>query len=141
MAKEKKAVEAKLPEKFIIFAKKLRKLTDTRDELDESLKAIKAEMEAFNEEFVELMRDSEMQKYTVAGAGTCFIQTDIYPDVKDEAALFADLRANDAGSLIKETVNFNTLKAYCKEQLDSKNKLPAGVEVFPKPKVRIRRSK
>lgn len=140
MSKKEKA-EVKLTPKLVDYARKLRIFKDKDERLKNDLKDLHKEMEDFNRLFVELMQDNEMSTFKVEKTGTCYLEADIYPDVKDEVTFFTWLRDNGFKYLIKETVHPQTLKAFCKEQMESKNKLPKGVTIFPKPLVKIRRSK
>jgi hypothetical protein len=52
--------------------------------------------------------------------------------------LYDSLKQNGAGSLIQPYVQPSTLKGYVKERSKNSNKLPEGVEITPKNRVRIR---
>jgi hypothetical protein len=137
---KKKEVEQPLKQKSKLheYAFTLRLLSEKEDKLKEDLKKLHGEMEELNGKFLSLMELNNITSMKVNGVGTCYVAADIYPSVKDETALFAFLRKNEAASLIKETVHPATLKAYVKEQIENTNTIPDGVEVFPKNKVRIR---
>ncbi|MFH1328119.1 MAG: hypothetical protein ABIH76_04665 [Candidatus Bathyarchaeota archaeon] len=138
--KEKKKKESPVVSpKLADFARRLRAYKDKKNKLKEELTNLNKEMDEFNTEFVELMEHGDITKFSVEKAGTCTLVADIFPDVKDEPTFFGWLRDNGFKDLIKETVSFQTLKAFCKEQLENKNTLPKGVTVFPKPVVKIRR--
>ena len=139
----KKAVETpvKLPSKLVDYARKLRVYKDKDEKLKSELKELHKEMEIFNREFVDLMQDNEISTFKVVLAGTCYLEPDIYPDVEDETMFINWLDDNGFGGLAKRNVHPQTLKSFCKEQIESKNKLPKGVKIYPKPMVKIRRSK
>ena len=139
MAKKKEVV--KPSNDLVRYAQQLKVYVDKKNNLSTELKELNALMEAFNAEFVELMQDSKVSKVEVDGVGTCSISRDIYPSITDQVKLFAALRKSGAGAMIKEVIAPGTLKVYCKELLESENKLPAGVEVFPKLKVKLRKAK
>jgi hypothetical protein len=141
MAKKKEKEQQVIPTKALTrlteFAKKLRAINAKFDKLEADEKKLNEDADALNDEFVEYMELNGLQKFTVKGVGTCYIAGDIYPQVKDVEKMHAWLKDNGFGDMIKPTVNHNTLKAFCKEQLEAKNKVPAGVKVFPKSTVRI----
>jgi len=125
---------------LVDFAKRLKSMIDMRDLLDEDLKKVKAEIEEFQKEFVELMEIHRMQRFSLDGVGTVYISSSIYPKVVDQDLLFSDLRSKGFETLIKETIHAGTLKAHVKELLADKNELPKGIEVYPKAVVRIRKN-
>jgi predicted nuclease with TOPRIM domain len=136
----KKETKEKKPEsKLVQYAKQLKTMEAKKDKIETQLSDLNKEIDDFNTQFVELMEKEGVQKFTVDNVGTCYIQADIYPKVTDVEQLHADLRDNGAGAMIKETVNYQSLKAYIKERLEQTNIMPKGVEVFPKAKVRIRK--
>jgi hypothetical protein len=141
MAKKQKLEAPVISEKLVIFAKKLRVYKDKKEDLENQLEELKKGMDDFNTEFVELMEVNELKKFTIDKVGTVYIEPDIYPTVLDKPLFHKWLRANNFGDLIKEEVHYQTMKAFLKEQLESKNKLPEGIKIFPKSQVRIRRSK
>jgi hypothetical protein len=125
--------------RLVEFAKKLKVMKDRKEWLETEEKKINKSIEDFNKEFVELMELNQLSKFTVDKIGTCYISADIYPEVKDQEALQTWLKDNGYESIIKPTVNYQTLKAFCKELLDGKNKVPKGVKIFPKAQVIIRK--
>ena len=139
MAKKKE--EVKVTPKLVDFARRLRVYKDKKDQLKDDLKELNKTLEVFNKEFVELMQDNEISTFKVDKAGTCYIEPDIYPDVVDSIAFIKWLDDNGFGSLAVRTVHPQTLKSFCKEQLAAKNLLPKGITIYPKPMVKIRRSK
>ena len=125
--------------KLVEYAKKLRCMKDKKEALKSELEDLNKELDTFNKEFVELMELNQLKKFTVDGIGTCYISADIYPKVNSVELLHEDLRLHGAGALIKEVVNHQSLKAYCKECLEAKNELPKGVDVYPEAQVVIRK--
>lgn len=132
--------KAKQPSKLILLAKKLHQQNLLEEKLKKQLVDLHKEQELTENELSEHMATEELNKFTVDKIGTVYLHSDIKPAVKDESKFFAFLRSNGAGALIKEAVQYQTMKAYVKEQLELKNIVPAGIDVFSKIKPVIRKS-
>lgn len=63
--------------------------------------------------------------------GRCTLQSDLHVKVNDKVGLHDWLNSNGHGSLIVPTVNAQTLKAFCKEQIVNGAELPEIVEISP----------
>lgn len=59
--------------------------------------------------------------------GRCTLTSDLYVSAPDKRTLHAWLEETGNGSLIVPTVNAQTLKAFCKEQMRKGEELPDGV--------------
>lgn len=121
------------------YAKQLKKLKEEKSAAEDKLSAINKKLEIFSDKYVELMQDYKIKSYTVAGVGTPFTYVSYMPTIKDQKKFFAYLRKNRFGSLIKETVHPQTLKAFTKESIEERNVTPKGLSVFIKTKVGIRK--
>lgn len=74
----------------------------------------------------EYMDENEIEKLSVEGVGTVFIQQKVYANVKvaDRDRFFAWLREGGNEDLIKEAVNAKQLNSFAKEQLGLGVELP-----------------
>jgi len=133
MAKEK--VDSILFDK----AKMLKNLKEKEAKKEAELKKVGAEIEEFQKSFVEAMENRKIDSFRAPGIGTCYLNESIYPNVVSETFLFKDLRKRGAGNLIKESVNYQSLRGYCGECAKTGKKFPQGIKVFIKSSVRIRK--
>ena len=131
---------------MIEAADKLKALRDRKEELENELKSINADIEDADWFLSELMAQSETQNFTHAGTMFCLttkVRANARAGMRSE--LFEALRANGAGDMIVETVNANTLSSYVKEQMaENDDQLPAWLEpvvsVFEKTTVGVRKA-
>jgi len=59
--------------------------------------------------------------------GRCTLQSDLHVSAPDKVSLHLWLESTGNGSLIIPTVNAQTLKAFCKEQMTNGTELPESV--------------
>lgn len=127
------------------LADRLREMRDRKTEVEAELKWVNGEIERFNQLLVAEMVDQEVPRFDRDGK-TFYIRSEIYPSVDPERrdVLYEVIRENGFGDLIKETINFQTLAAFIKEQMRENNdQLPDWLEglvnVFEKESVVLRR--
>lgn len=133
-------------EKMFELADRLKELRDSKQALEQEVKAISAELEEVDYALATAMTESETQNFTRSGIMFCLTNTtraSAMADRKDE--LFEALRNEGFGSLIYETVNANSLSAFVKEQIsENDDNLPdwlSGlVNVFEKTTVGVRKA-
>lgn len=118
---------------------KMSRLTDLIDEMDR----IRGQMDAIDEVWKPLQKrydelrlgeiPAEMAEEDVrsitGGFGRCTLQSDLHVSAPDKHRLHTWLEQTGNGALIIPTVNAQTLKAFCKEQLHARDgiELPASV--------------
>ncbi len=122
--------------------KELHALKKRKDELEETLKAVDADITWLATiEIPKLFEDGEIEKLTVAGVGTCSVSPKVYAYVlKENEAIFHKwLKKNRHGALIKPYVFPGTLKAFAKEQLEQNRPLPEIIKVTLVPTATIRK--
>lgn len=115
-----------------------------KDALEEELKAVNLEIvQLAQNEIPTLMERSEIEKMTVEGVGTCFLQTKVeaYVLKENEPDFHKWLKKNRHGGLIKPYVFPATLKAFAKEQLEQQKALPDILKVTLIPTASIRKAK
>lgn len=133
-------------EKLFELADRLKALRDSKQALEQEVKAVSAELEEVDYALATAMTESETQNFTRAGVMFCLTNTtraSALADRKDE--LFEALRNEGFGGLIYETVNANSLSAFVKEQIsENEDNLPdwlSGlVNVFEKTTVGVRKA-
>jgi hypothetical protein len=102
------------------------------DKLTEELNIEQAKM-------IDTMESLQVKNIRLDDIGMFYLASSIYPKVLDQQLLFDDLRSRGDGSLIKETINSNTLRAYIKECMDNKNEVPKGIEIYAETKLRLKK--
>jgi hypothetical protein len=128
------------------LADRLRRLREAKDEAEQKLKDISAEIDEVDYQLSELMMESETQNFTRAGfmfVLTTKTRASATSGRKEE--LFDALRGSGFGDLIYETVNANSLSAFVKEQItENGDALPDWldglVNVFEKTTVGVRKA-
>lgn len=134
-----------------VMAARLRKLKDEKADYAAKTKEINKEILGsmtdkgwqlgLEERLAEVMEEEGIKNIKIDGIGTVYLQEDVRPSVDDEAKLFAWLKKTKRGSIIKQTVNFQTLRGLCNELKSEFKPLPEGVSTNDKTVARIRRSK
>ena len=118
---------------------------DQVKDLDHQAKAAKQERDDLEAALVDAMLDEELQSLKVQGRLLSLRQQiHVTPDMTKEEQLFGALEAHGLGSMIKRTVNRNTLTAAVKEQMAfNGGELPAwldgAVNIFEQPKIIARK--
>jgi len=72
------------------------------------------------------MAEEDVRSIT-GGFGRCTLQSDLHVSAPDKMKLHSWLEETGNGSLIIPTVNAQTLKAFCKEQMTNGTELPESV--------------
>ncbi len=124
----------------------LKQLRDIKEDLEDRLKKVNANIEKVDQELSDLMAQSETQNFTRAGTMFCLttkVRANAKAGLRNE--LFAALRKNGAGDMIVEMVNANTLSSYVKEQMaENEDEVPDWLEpyvsVFEKTTVSLRKA-
>lgn len=125
------------------MVRELRDLKDRKAALDEELKEVNGAIRRLAEnEIPTYFEDNEIEKLTVEGAGTVYIQTKVYANCKAEnrEAFFEWLRGTGNADLIKETVHPSTLNAFAKEYLNDGKELPDSLDARLYPTAMLRRN-
>lgn len=129
--------------KMVEFARRLAELKDKKAALETSLKDVNRELKSLTEtEIPEYMDDNEIDKITVEGLGTVYVQQKLYASVLagDRPALYEHLRETGNEDLIQDWVFPATLTAFCKEQLENGKPVPEMVKATKIPTAILRRS-
>lgn len=127
------------------MAKEYLAAADQAKALEAQAKAAKQERDDLEAALVDAMLDEELQSLKVQGRLLSLRQQmHVTPDMTKEEQLFGALEAHGLGSIIKRTINRNTLTATVKEQMEiNGDELPAWldgvVNIFEQPKIGIRK--
>ena len=124
-----------LTKQLIRFAE----LKKEKDKWTQKLKEANVAIEGLSAKLVEQMETVGMTNVKLKKYGVFYLETQGFPNVTDQKLLYASLKERGFGDLIKETVNYQTLRGLCGELLKDNNPLPKGVEVFMKTSIRMRR--
>ena len=128
------------------LAEKLKELRDKKQDTEQQVKDITAELNAVEQELVAMMTETETQNFTRAETMFSLKNTtraSAKAGLKEE--LFSALRSEGYGDLIYETVNANSFSAFVNEQItENGEELPDWlnglVNVYEQTKVSVRKS-
>ena len=98
------------------LADTLQELRDAKEHLEASLKETNEMIEAIEQDLVQAMLTAELDSFKRNGH-TYSLKVDTFASAKAECKdkLFQALRENNAGDLVQEQVNANSLRAFVKE--------------------------
>jgi len=128
------------------MADRLQELRDEKAHLETALKETNALIEAVEQDLVAAMLTAELDSFKRNGH-TYSLKVETYASAKAECKeeLFEALRNNNAGDLVQEQVNANSLRAYVKElKANNDDEIPGWIvdyiNVYEKSKIAVRKS-
>ena len=128
------------------MADRLQELRDEKEQLEIALKETNGMIEAVEQDLVAAMVTAELDSFKRNGH-TYSLKIDTYASAKAECKqeLFEALRNNDAGDLVQEQVNANSLRAFVKElKANNDDEIPSWIvdyiNVYDKTKISVRKS-
>lgn len=129
----------------LTMADRLQELRDEKEQLEISLKETNAMIEAVEQDLVAAMVTAELDSFKRNGHSYS-LKVDTYASAKAECKeeLFEALRNNDAGDLVQEQVNTNSLRAFVKElKANNDDEIPEWIvdfiNVYEKTKIAVRK--
>ena len=129
------------------LADRLKELRDRKAELEDTLKAVNAEIDDTDKALSDQMAEAEVPKFSRSGM-TFYLKSRLFasPQAGKKGDMFAALREHGFGDLITENVNANTLSSFCKEQIEQSGEaealpewLSAVVSTYEKTSVGVRK--
>lgn len=128
------------------MADRLQELRDEKEQLELALKETNGMIEAVEQDLVAAMVTAELDSFKRNGH-TYSLKVDTYASAKADRKeeLFEALRNNDAGDLVQEQVNANSLRAFVKElKANNDDEIPEWIidyiNVYDKTKIAVRKS-
>lgn len=128
------------------LADTLQELRDAKEHLEASLKETNALIEDIEQDLVQAMLTAELDSFKRNGH-TYSLKVDTFASAKAECKdqLFQALRENNAGDLVQEQVNANSLRAFVKElKANNDDNIPDWIadyiNVYEKTKIAVRKS-
>ena len=128
------------------LADTLQELRDAKEHLEASLKETNEMIEAIEQDLVQAMLTAELDSFKRNGH-TYSLKVDTFASAKAECKdqLFQALRENNAGDLVQEQVNANSLRAFVKElKANNDDEIPEWIadyiNVYEKTKIAVRKS-
>ena len=128
------------------LADTLQELRDAKEHLEASLKETNEMIEAIEQDLVQAMLTAELDSFKRNGH-TYSLKVDTFASAKAECKdkLFQALRENNAGDLVQEQVNANSLRAFVKElKANNDDEIPDWIadyiNVYEKTKIAVRKS-
>jgi len=123
----------------------LQDLRNQKEELENSLKAVTGELEEVEKQVIENFVNSEVDSVKRNGK-TYSLKNETFASAiaEEKDNLFDALRNNEAGELIQEVVNANSLRAFVKElKTNNDGDIPEWIlpfiNVFEKTKISVRK--
>lgn len=130
----------------LTVADRLHELRDAKEELEKSVKDINALIDETEQELITAMETAELDSFKRNGH-TYSLKVDTFASAKAECKdeLFKALRENNAGDLVQEQVNANSLRAFVKElKANNDDNIPDWIadyiNVYEKTKIAVRKS-
>jgi len=102
----------------------MKEVQDELAELENKRKPLQKELDQLRLTDIPAEMAEEDITSVTGGFGRCTLTSDLYVQVQDKAALFDWLENSGNGDMIQPTVNAQSLKAFCKEQLREGTQLP-----------------
>lgn len=128
------------------LADTLQELREAKEHLEASLKETNAMIEDIEQGLVQAMLTAELDSFKRNGH-TYSLKVDTFASAKAECKdqLFQALRENNAGDLVQEQVNANSLRAFVKElKANNDDEIPEWIadyiNVYEKTKIAVRKS-
>lgn len=128
------------------MADRLQELRDEKEQLEMALKETNGMIEAVEQDLVATMVTAELDSFKRNGH-TYSLKIDTYASAKADRKeeLFEALRNNNAGDLVQEQVNANSLRAFVKElKANNDDEIPEWIvdyiNVYDKTKISVRKS-
>lgn len=128
------------------MADRLQELRDEKEQLEIALKETNGMIEAVEQDLIAAMVTAELDSFKRNGH-TYSLKVDTFASAKAECKeeLFKALRENNAGDLVQEQVNANSLRAFVKElKANNADEIPEWItdyiNVYEKTKIAVRRS-
>jgi hypothetical protein len=116
------------------LAAEFKRFREQKEEHEAAISDLNVALEALGQTIVEKMQDDEIEKVGLSDGSTCYMNYEVYPSVKDKAALLAWAKKHK----IELSVQWQTLKGICGELTTEGKPLPPGVQCFLKVSARIR---
>jgi len=129
---EEEAVQTNEMSAVMTCSRHLKRLRERKQELEDELKEINAQIANYNNKLAEEMVNLELQRFSLEGT-LYYLATDIY--VSDIAPSREELhevvRQQGFGDLIKQTIHSSTLKGFVKEQIkENGGEVPEWLEPY-----------
>ena len=128
------------------MADRLQELRDEKEQLELALKETNGMIEAIEQDLVAAMITAELDSFKRNGH-TYSLRVDTFATAKADRKeeLFDALRNNNAGDLVQEQVNANSLRAFVKElKANNDDEIPEWIadyiNVYDKTKIAVRKS-
>lgn len=125
------------------LAAEMKSLAGRLDELEADRKQAQERYDVLRKRLVpDALAEAGMSGVKLVGGGSIHLRTDLYPSVDKllTGEFHAWLRDHGHQSLIVPTVNFQTLRAWVREQRDAGAPLPPQVTIFEEPVAVLRKS-
>jgi len=113
------------------MCQEFRALRDRKDELKVEEKELNKRIKVLAEqELPEYMEENEIDKVTMLGVGTIYLQQKLYASVlkEDRESLYEELRNTGNEDMVVDYVWPNQLTAWCKDEIESGRPVPDQIK-------------
>jgi len=119
-----------------MLARELAEQKCAKDMLEEQVSEINIHIEALSQLIVEKMQAESLEKVGLSDGSTCYVSYEVYPSVKDKAALLEWVKKHKMAASL--SLPWQTLRGLCNDLSVAGKPMPEGVECFLKTAARIR---
>jgi hypothetical protein len=124
------------------LARKMYQLRLKKQEIENKVKDIDAELDQVKLELTKIMEDLGVQKFALDGIGTFYLAVNVYPKILDDNQLISWLDANNLSTIAPRKVHVPSLREMFEQRLQDDQPVPTNlVDMTPQTSVRLRASK
>lgn len=124
--------------KLLNLLAQLQDAQEERKRLEQQDKALSKDIEELQKKLVPAFEADGMQSINLDGVGTFYLEAQTFPKVEDNPLMLKWFRNHKMASLIKETVNWQTLRGEANSRLKDNLPLPDGISTYNKTVVKLR---
>lgn len=124
--------------KLLNLLAQLQDAQEERKRLEQQDKALSKDIEELQKKLVPAFEADGMQSINLDGVGTFYLEAQTFPKVEDNPLMLKWFRNHKMASLIKETVNWQTLRGEVNSRLKDNLPLPDGISTYNKTVVKLR---
>lgn len=106
---------------------RMKEVQDDLSVLEEKRKPLQKELDELRLNQIPAEMAEEDVTSLTGGFGRCTLVSDLYSTITDKETFFLWLEEQGHGDMIQPTVNGQTLKAFCKEQIRNNVELPTDM--------------
>ena len=110
-----------------------------KEVIESELEKLNTDLEALQQLIIEQFAEDGLTSIKTEKGATLVVRTSVYPRVANKSLVMDWIRKNRATEMLM--VSHTSLRSVCTELLEAGKELPAGVEVYLKDSLSLRKSK